>query len=75
MQNKISENVTCEIMQVIVQQAQESYATEVVVELDSNTEDQCAANIESLLAQVQAWSPASTRGGGRQAGGGRYDPY
>ena len=73
-QNKISENVTCEIMQVVVDQARESYTAEVVIELQSDNPAQGEANLETLISTVQAWSPAPARGA-KPGGGGRYNPY
>eukprot|EP01052_Picozoa_sp_SAG31_P051605 SAG31_NODE_12333_length_949_cov_1.169412_2_plen_68_part_00 len=62
--------------QIVVQQARECYAPEVVVELQSATEEQCLANVEEIFAKVQAWSPQGrSKGADRSGGSSRYDPY
>ncbi|KAG0172540.1 hypothetical protein DFQ28_010605 [Apophysomyces sp. BC1034] len=53
-QRKIEENMECEIMQVVLEEARESYAPEIVVELSSNTTDEMESNVE----RVQQWLEA-----------------
>ncbi|KAI8150261.1 AAA domain-containing protein [Fennellomyces sp. T-0311] len=53
-QRKIQENMECEIMQVVLETARESYAEEIVVELPSNT----VADMESNVDRVQRWLDA-----------------
>ena len=53
-QNKITENVECEIMQVVLEEARESYAEEIVHELPSNTVE----DMESAVARVRQWLDA-----------------
>ena len=48
---KLQENLQCEIMQVVLEEAREAYAAEVVVELRNESE----ADLESMLARVAAW--------------------
>mmetsp|Transcript_20956 Transcript_20956/g.48407 ORF Transcript_20956/g.48407 Transcript_20956/m.48407 type:complete len:153 (-) Transcript_20956:1555-2013(-) len=48
---KRSENMECEIMQVVVDEAREAYATEIVHEVPSNTIEELESNVE----RVQAW--------------------
>ncbi|RLN60738.1 hypothetical protein BBJ28_00021449 [Nothophytophthora sp. Chile5] len=52
---KVSENVECEIMQVVLQEARESYAPEVVQELPSRTVEDMDSNIERVLTWLQHW--------------------
>jgi adenylate kinase len=52
---KLEENIQCEIFQTILEEAQEAYRPEVVVELHSNTEDEMAGNLERVLAWIQQW--------------------
>jgi adenylate kinase len=52
---KRSENMTCEIMQVILEEARESYATEIVHEVQSNTIADMDANVERLLLWIKQW--------------------
>jgi adenylate kinase len=54
-EKKVAENVECEIMQVVQQEATESYAPEIVHVLDSVTVDDMESNIERTLAWVQNW--------------------
>jgi broad-specificity NMP kinase len=48
-QNKISENVECEIMQVIEDEARESYKEGIVQVLESNNVDQLEDNVERTV--------------------------
>ncbi|KAL7304863.1 hypothetical protein TKK_0002669 [Trichogramma kaykai] len=52
---KLEDNVSCEILQTILQEAQESYDHEIVHELDSNTLDQADTNVERILLWVNNW--------------------
>lgn len=54
-ENKIQENVECEIMQMIVEEAQESYQPEVVQVLPSNSVEDMESNVERTAAWVTAW--------------------
>eukprot|EP01087_Luapelamoeba_hula_P020022 TRINITY_DN6739_c0_g1_i1.p2 TRINITY_DN6739_c0_g1~~TRINITY_DN6739_c0_g1_i1.p2 ORF type:complete len:176 (-),score=41.85 TRINITY_DN6739_c0_g1_i1:10-537(-) len=49
---KIAENIECEIMQVVLDEAQDSYRKEIVVELQSDTVEQMQQNCE----QIQNWA-------------------
>ncbi|KAJ2771009.1 factor activating pos9 [Coemansia nantahalensis] len=51
--NKVQENVECEIMQVVLDEARESYKPEVVMELHSNTVDDMESNVEKIVAFVE----------------------
>ena len=53
-QAKLTENVECEIMQVVLEEARESYAEEIVHELPSNTVE----DMESAVARVRQWLDA-----------------
>ncbi|CAI5715255.1 unnamed protein product [Hyaloperonospora brassicae] len=52
---KVAENVECEIMQVVLQDARESYAPEIVQELSSRTVEDMESNVERVLTWVQHW--------------------
>ncbi|KAG7383872.1 hypothetical protein PHYPSEUDO_003229 [Phytophthora pseudosyringae] len=54
-EKKVAENVECEIMEVVLQEARESYAPEVVQELPSRTVEDMESNIERVLTWVQHW--------------------
>jgi len=50
-ENKRNQNVQCEIMRVVVDEAKESYATEIVQELSNNTIEEMDENV----ARIKAW--------------------
>ena len=53
---KIQENIQCEIMQVIAQEAKESYPQEIVQLLPSNTEQDSSTN----LLRIKGWYKSFT---------------
>ena len=55
---KIQENVQCEIMHVIAEEARESYAEEIVHCVSSNSAEEMEQTVERLEAWVLAWRPA-----------------
>ncbi|KAJ3221109.1 hypothetical protein HK099_003781 [Clydaea vesicula] len=52
---KINENMECEIMQVIVEEARESYKEEIIVMLKSETVDDMESNVERLMEWCENW--------------------
>ncbi|GAA5801314.1 AAA domain-containing protein [Helicostylum pulchrum] len=52
---KIDENMECEIMQVVLETAHESYAPEIVVELPSNTIEDMESNADRVKQWLDAW--------------------
>ena len=54
-QSKRSQNMECEIMQVILDEAKDSYANEVVVELQSNTIQEMEQNVDRVEAWYRQW--------------------
>ncbi|CAK4660891.1 hypothetical protein LEN26_014439 [Aphanomyces euteiches] len=52
---KVTENVECEIMQVVLQEAQESYVAEIVQELPSVTVQDMENNIERIVTWMNHW--------------------
>lgn len=52
---KLQENLDSEIMQVLLQEARDSYEEEIVIELTSNSSDDMESNIERLEAWVKQW--------------------
>lgn len=54
-QRKIEENMECEIMQVVLETARESYAPEIVVELPSNTVEDMESNVDRVKQWLQAY--------------------
>lgn len=49
---KIQENVTCEIMQVIADEARESYREEIVEMMQSNSVEDVEANVERICSWI-----------------------
>lgn len=45
----------CEIMQVVLETARESYAPEIVVELPSNTVEDMESNVDRVKQWLQAY--------------------
>jgi adenylate kinase len=56
-QNKITENVTAEIMQTVLEETRESYAEEIVVVLESSgvVEGEMEGNMERVQGWVERW--------------------
>ena len=54
-QNKIQENIECEIMQVVLDEAHDSYSKEIIVELTSDTFDQLESNAQRIRQWVTNW--------------------
>lgn len=52
---KLQENIDSEIMEVLSQEARESYDEEIVVELQSNTPEEMETNIERIEAWLRQW--------------------
>ncbi|RHY87364.1 hypothetical protein DYB37_008404 [Aphanomyces astaci] len=52
---KVSENVECEIMQVVLQDAQESYVPEIVQELTSVTVADMETNVDRIVSWMNHW--------------------
>lgn len=53
--NKIQENLDAEIMQVILQEAQDLYDANLVVVLSSNAKDEMGTNVERISQWVENW--------------------
>ncbi|KAF2756191.1 P-loop containing nucleoside triphosphate hydrolase protein [Pseudovirgaria hyperparasitica] len=54
-ERKIEENMDSEIMQVILEEARESYAEEIVVELQSDCAEDVERNVERIQSWLEAW--------------------
>ncbi|XP_075215011.1 adenylate kinase isoenzyme 6 [Lycorma delicatula] len=52
---KLEENVQCEIFQMLLDEARESYKSEIVHELQSDTDDDMGSNIGRILAWINQW--------------------
>ena len=55
-EKKRDENMECEIMQVVLDEAKEAYDNEIVHEVSSNTIEDMEANIERVQAWIKQWS-------------------
>jgi adenylate kinase len=51
----MQENIDSEIMEVLLQEARESYDEEIVVELKSNDAEEMEANVERIEAWLENW--------------------
>lgn len=56
---KVQENVQCEIMHVIVEEAREAYAEEIVHAVASNTAEEMERNVDNAHKWAAAWKPAA----------------
>jgi adenylate kinase len=54
-QKKLDENVDCEIMQVILENAREVYPGEIIIELPSNTVEDMESNRERFKQWLAQW--------------------
>ena len=52
---KLQENLDSEIMEVLLQEARESYDEEIVVELTSNTSDEMESNVDRIESWMKQW--------------------
>ena len=57
-QKKITENIECEIMQVLLEEARESYNLNIVHEVRSDNVDDLENNVELIEKWCQQWSAA-----------------
>ncbi|GAB2269580.1 Adenylate kinase isoenzyme 6 [Dionaea muscipula] len=60
---KLSNNIECEIFQVLVEEAKESYPQDIVVAMRSDSVDDIARNVVILKDWVTGWSPNPTDDG------------
>ncbi|OQR98449.1 adenylate kinase [Achlya hypogyna] len=54
-EKKVQENVECEIMQVVLEEAQSSYEPEIVQELSSVTIEDMESNVARVMAWAEHW--------------------
>lgn len=52
---KLQENLDSEIMEVLLQEARDSYDAEIVVELQSNSTDEMESNVDRIEAWFRQW--------------------
>jgi adenylate kinase len=59
---KLQENLDSEIMEVLLQEARDSYDEEIIVELTSNTSDEMESNIERIETWIDQWKKNNVEG-------------
>jgi adenylate kinase len=52
---KIQENNEAEIMNVVLEEAREAYAEEIVVTLESESTDDLESNVSRIVQWIAAW--------------------
>lgn len=52
---KLQENLDSEIMEVLLQEARDSYDEQIVVELTSNTTDEMESNVDRIESWIKQW--------------------
>ena len=57
---KVNENMECEIMQVVLEEARESYAEDIVKEIKSNSIEELEKNVESVATWAKQWTLAKS---------------
>lgn len=60
---KLEENMDSEIMQVLLEEARESYREEIVVELKSESTEDVDGNLDRLEKWVESWRENNKPGG------------
>lgn len=63
-ESKIRENVECEIMQVLLEEARESYDNNIVVELSSETIEDLHGNVDRIVEWIENWVRDHPEGAG-----------
>ncbi|KAK7757262.1 factor activating pos9 [Diatrype stigma] len=76
-EEKLQENLDSEIMEVLLQEARDSYDAEMVVELASNSADEMESNVDRIVAWLAQWKKDNAEqeeeageGGGSGSGSG-----
>jgi adenylate kinase len=59
---KLQENLDSEIMEVLLQEARDSYDEKIIVELTSNTSDEMESNIERIEMWIGQWKKNNVEG-------------
>lgn len=52
---KIKENNEAEIMEVVLEEARQSYPAEIVIELKSETMEDIESNVSRIVDWIKAW--------------------
>ena len=59
-QKKLQENVECEIMQVVLEEARNSYKQDIIHEVQSDNIDQMESNVGRVQEWFKSWVPPSS---------------
>ncbi|XP_068626213.1 adenylate kinase isoenzyme 6 homolog [Battus philenor] len=54
-EKKLEDNIQCEIFEVLLEEAQNSYKPEIVMELQNDTQEQLIANVDTIIAWIEKW--------------------
>lgn len=57
MGQKLQNNIECEIFQVLLEEAHESYSKDIIMTLQSDTIEDISRNVDLLKEWVANWSP------------------
>ncbi|KAK5166146.1 factor activating pos9 [Saxophila tyrrhenica] len=68
-EKKLQENLDCEIMEVLVQEARDAYEGEMVVELRSEKAEDVDGNVERIEEWIRSWKRDNGKEGGVEAKG------
>ena len=60
---KLQENIDAEIMEVLLQEAKDSYDEDIVVVLNSNTAEEMDENVDRIEAWLGQWKKDNAQGG------------
>ncbi|XWS36588.1 hypothetical protein CRYUN_Cryun20dG0097500 [Craigia yunnanensis] len=56
---KLSNNIECEIFQVLLEEAKESYPEDIVIALKSDNIEDITRNVETITDWIRSWPPTS----------------
>lgn len=56
---KLSNNIECEIFQVLLEEAKESYAEDIVIALKSDNIEDITRNVATITDWIRSWPPTS----------------
>ncbi|XP_050213682.1 adenylate kinase isoenzyme 6 homolog [Mercurialis annua] len=56
-ENKITNNIECEIFQILLEEAKESYKEDIVVALRSDSVEDISRNVATLTNWARSWQP------------------
>ncbi|KAI3405371.1 FAP7 [Candida oxycetoniae] len=68
---KIQENLDCEIMEVILNEARDSYIPDIVIELKSDTAEEMDENVDRITLWVENWIKDHPKGVTNELEGGK----